>query len=381
MANLLQDIFKPQVLTEVISERIEASGALLREFGLQPGGPNEVNMGHGRLGAYHVFNNTLKTAAGTLPGTAASRMAPQIASKIPFEYPRMHASINLLAEQINNIGRIDDPATRDKAGAKMISLQTGYLAQLSANWRTAMLVGLLRDSLYYKVVGSGWYWQYSNSGSNGQISYGVPASNKTQLNMLGAGNIIGTTWATTTTADIPSNLFGIHAGFQKLCGSGLKTVITKSQIWSLVIKNDAVQEAHGTSGPPFEIISKDTAKGPDGKEVQTYRARLSFIPWVDWLITDEGLEVGEPGNEVWTPHIADNTAVFLGSPVTPNDIACYIGGEPIAEYDGGPKTEKFGFNAWAREISNPTSTELFTLDNALITTHIPSNMAIGTVVF
>ena len=165
MPNLFQDVFKPQVLTKVISERVEATGSLLKEFGLQPGGPNETNMGHGRLGAYHVFNNTLKTAQGRAPGTAAGRMQMQIASRIPFEYPRMHSSIPLLAEQVNNIGRIDDPATRDKAGAKMIAMQTGYLAQLAANWRTAMLVGLMRDSLYYKIVGDSWYWTYSSSGA------------------------------------------------------------------------------------------------------------------------------------------------------------------------------------------------------------------------
>lgn len=381
MPSLFQDIFRPQVLTEVISQRVEASGAMLKEFKMAPGGANEVNMGHGRIGAYHIFNNTIKTAAGRAPGTAAGRVQMQVASRVPFEYPRMHSSIPLLAEQINNIGRIDDPVTRDKAGAKMIQMQTNYLAQLSANWRTAMLVGTLRDSLWYRLDGDSWYWQYVNTNATGQVTTNMPAGNKAQLNMLGAGNIIGTTWATTTTADIPSNLFSIHAAFQRLNGSGLEKVITTSQIWSLVIKNDAVQEAHGTAGPPFQVISKDTATGPDGKQVQTYRARLSFMPWCEWLVTDEGLEIGLPGSETFQPHVPANSAIFIGSDVTGGDLACYIGGEPIAEYDGGPRSEKFGFSAWAREISNPTSTELFTLDNALVVNHVPSNVAFGTVVF
>ena len=383
MPNIFQDIFKPQVLTKVISQRVEASGSLLKEFGVQPGGPNETNMGHGRLGAYHIFNNTLKTAQGRAPGTAAGRMQMQIASRVPFEYPRMHSSIPLLAEQVNNIGRIDDPATRDKAGAKMIQMQTGYLAQLAANWRTAMLVGMLRDSLYYKIVGDSWYWTYSSSGAAGQLQTRVPAGNKSQLNMTGGGNILATSWATTASADIPSNLYSIHAAFQRLTGSGLAKIVTTSQVWSLVLTNDAVQEAHGTANQPYEIISKETASGPDGKPVQNFKARLSFMPWCEWCITDEGLEIGEPGSEVWTPHVPANTAFFVASDTVTggSDIECYIAGEPVAEYDGGPKTERFGLSAWSREISNPTSTELFVLDNALMLHQVPMNLAIGTVVF
>lgn len=383
MPNIFQDIFKPQVLTKVISQRVEASGSLLKEFGVQPGGPNETNMGHGRLGAYHIFNNTLKTAQGRAPGTAAGRMAMQIASRVPFEYPRMHSSIPLLAEQVNNIGRIDDPATRDKAGAKMIQMQTGYLAQLAANWRTAMLVGMLRDSLYYKIVGDSWYWTYSSSGAAGQLQTRVPAGNKSQLNMTGGGNILSTSWATTASADIPSNLYAIHAAFQRLTGSGLAKIVTNSAVWSLVIKNDAVQEAHGTASQPYEILSKETASGPDGKPVQNFKARLGFMPWCEWCITDEGLEIGEPGAEVWTPHVPANTAFFVASDTVTggSDIECYVAGEPVAEYDGGPKTERFGLSAWSREISNPTSTELFVLDNALMLHQVPVNLAIGTVVF
>jgi hypothetical protein len=381
MPQLFGDIFTPVVLTKVISERVEASGHYLRHHGLQPGGPHETNMGHGRIGAYHIFNNTLKTASGRAPGTAASRLNPQTASKVPFEYPRQFSSIPLLAEQINNFGRIDDPATRDKAGAKMISLQTNYLAQLAANWRTAMLVGVLRDSLFYVVDGDSWYWQYTNAGGATQIPTQMPAGNKAQLNMLGGGNLITASWATETT-DIPGQLMNIHAAFQQLTGAGLMECQTTVAQWNNVIKNDYVQASHGTANPPFDIISKETGRGPDGKPYTTMKARLNFMPWVEWLITDEGLMLGKPGEETYQKHIPANTVIFRGTPVVGNsDIECYIAGEPVAEYDGGPKTEKFGLNAWSRELANPTVTEIFSLDNALVVNQVPRNTAIGTVQF
>jgi len=380
MAQLFQDIFRPVVLTKVISQRVEATAHLLRRFGLQPGGPNEVNLGHGRLGAFHVFNNTLNTAAGAAPGTAAKRLAPQSASKIPFEYPRQFSQIPLLAETINNIGRIDDPATRDKAGAKMIQLQTNYLSQLAGNWRTAMLVGMLRDSLYYTQDGDAYYWSYDSANTTGQLKTGIPAGNKSKLNMLGAGNIVSSSWGSETT-DIPGQILAIHAAFQQLTGSGLAQVMIQSSTWNNMLKNDYIQQAHGTASAPFLSLEKSTENGPDGKPIQVMVGKFNFCPWVDFYVTDEGLNIGKPGAETYKKHVPDNGGIFIGSDVSGGDIECYIGGEPVAEYDGGPKTEKYGMNAWSREVANPTATELFCLDNALIVSHVPQNIAVGELVF
>ncbi len=122
---------------------------------------------------------------------------------MPFVYPRMHDSISLPAELMHNLGRIDDPAQRDVAGQDMISRQTMTLAQKAANWRKAMLIGAMRDSLYLRTDGDSQYITYSSGGGAIQVNYQMPAGNKSQLNMLAAGNIIDATWATTTTR-IPS---------------------------------------------------------------------------------------------------------------------------------------------------------------------------------
>ncbi len=380
MSQVLRDILSPIVLTKVISERVAASGAFLRMFGMQPGGPNEVNEGHGREGAYHVFNNTIKTAAGRAPGLAAARIAGQGMSKVKFDYPRMHSSIPLLAETYNNIARIDDPALRDKAGINMIKRQTDHLAKLACNWRTAMLVGMLRGSLYYLMVGDSYYIQYDSSNSATEIPQLMPAGNKSKLNMLGAGDIIGASWSDVTT-DIPTQWLKINAAFQVLNGSGLERVMMQSQEWGYFIQNNYVAKAHGTSAQPFKIIEERTETGPDGKKAVVWTAKVSFMPWVDIIITDEGLEIGKPGSETYKKHIPDNSALFLGSDVSGGDLQCYIGGEPIAEYDGGPEDMKYGAASWSRKLSNPTSTEIFVLDNALPVNHVPKNVAVGLVTF
>jgi hypothetical protein len=112
-----------------------------------------------------------------------------------------------------------------------------------------------------------------------------------------------------------------------------------------------------------------------------YMARLNFMPQTIFYITDEGLEIGLPGSETYQKIIPANNAAFIG--FTPGDdvVGMYEGSEPIAEYDGGPMNVKTGLSSWSVARSNPTATELYVLDNAMIANHVPSAMAFGTVQF
>jgi len=375
----LQEILRPQVLTRVISRMAAADGSLLRLFGMQAGGPSETHVGHGREGVYHVYNNVRTIGQGRAPGTPAGRTSRQKIGRVPFVYPRLHEQISLLAEELHNVGRIDNPAVRDQAGEDYIRRQTQTLAQRGSNWRTALLVGMLRDSLYVFEDGDTWYPSYTSASSLYQISFGMPAGNKSQLDMTGTGDLIDTSWASTTTANIPKQLLDINAAFQRLNGGMLTDVILPVQQWSNIISNDFVSAVHGSATSPFTVFERKTETGPDGTQINEFAARLITMPQVMFHVTDAGLEVGAPGSETFTKHVEDNNAIFISR--MPGVHTMYTGSEPISEYDNGPKTVKVGFSAWSKESSNPTSTEVFVLDNALPVNEVPTSIAYGTVEF
>lgn len=377
----IHEILRPQTLTRVVSQVAASNSTLLQFFGMQPGGPNERYFGHGREGSYHVFNNVRSIGLGRAPGTAAGRRARRPVGRVPFVYPRMHEQIDLLAEELHNLARIEDPTMRDEAGRDYIKMQTRPISQRSANWRTGLLVGMLRDSLYIHEDGDDWYFTYTSASSLQQIDFQLPAGNQNQLDMLGAGDIIDTSWDNPG-ANIPLHCLKINAAFQQLCGGRLTDVFVRGATWNNITSNDYVAAGAGLANAPFQTFERQVGTGPDGTPINEYVGRINSIPGVTWHITDDGLELGVPGSETFTHHIGANSALFL---VGPNDFpdlyTMYLGSEPIAEYDGGPESVKIGLASWSVKRSNPTRTELFGLDNALPVSHVPNARAYGTVIF
>ncbi len=380
----LQQLLSPNFLTKVISRTAASSDWLQLLFGVQDGGKNVLNFGHGRQGAYHIYDNVRKVAAGRVPGSAAGRRAPNPMGRVDFTYPRMHDSVPLLAEVLHNLGRIDNPGVRDAAGADMIRRETNTLGQLASNWRKAMLIGTLRDSLYIGFDGDSVFFDFANtSGALPLIQQHarMPAGNKAKLDMLGGGDIIGASWATDTT-DIPGHLGKINASFQQLCGGHLSAVICGTTVWNHVINNEHVAAIHGSANPPFVVLERDALDPQIASTIKNaYRAKLSVYPDVTWYITDEGLEVGRPGSETYQKIVGDNNAIFIGHEPDDGTVGCYEGSEPICEHDGAPESVKVGLSAWSVKRSNPTSTDLFVLDNALVANHVPASEAYATVVF
>lgn len=382
-----QDLLRPQVLTRVVKQVVGSADNILNFMGFAPGGTNEIHMGHGREGIYHVYDDSRKVAKGRAPGTAAGRSSKQNMKAVPFVYPRMHDSVSLSAEFIHNLGRIDDPATRDIAGRDMISRQTNTLGQRGGNWRVAQTVGMLRDSLYVHQDGDDWYFNYTNSGNLLQINWNMPAGNKSQLNMtdrsgtsVHSGDIIDVSWDNAS-ANIPKHIAKISQA-RAVQGVGPVTDIhCTSILWQNVIANDYIAAYAGISQAPFQTFTRENGTRPDGSPQHEYLGSINSLPGITWHISDEGLELFDGTNYTFTKHWEDTGAVFMGNPKASDTFSMMTGSEPIAEVDGGPKTVRVGVSAWSTERANPTATELYILDNALAVNHDPYSVAYGTVVF
>jgi hypothetical protein len=356
-----------------------ASQWILQFMGMEPGGRNEENFGHGRQGSYEVYNNTRKVGKGRAPGTAAATSAAQAVGEVPFVYPRMHDSVFLAAEKVHNLARIGDEAARDIAGQEMIRRQTQTLGQKAGNFRAAMVAGMFRDSLYVHQTGDDWYFNYTSASSLFRINFQRPAGNLSQLDMLGDGDIIDVSWDNPS-ANIPKHVGDINAAFEELYGGRLENILVTSNVWNEVLNNDKVGAQAGIANSPFRTLSRVAGTRADGSDINVETAVLASKPTITWWITDEGLELGDEGSETFTKYVGDNNAVFMGSP----DSGAYsisVGSEPIAEVEGMPQTVKAGLASWSATTANPTGTNLFVLDNSFVVDHIPNATAYGTVIF
>lgn len=383
----IHDILRPITFTKVISRVAAASSQILNFFGMQPGGPNERNYGHGREGSYNIFNNVRTVAIGTAPGSPAARRSRNPVGRVPFVYPRMHQQLSLLYEEINNFSKIDDPRMRDQAGESYIRRQMLKPAQEAANWRTALLVGMLRDSLYVTELGQNWYPSYTSAGSLYQIGFQLPSGNKNQLNILDKDNatsingsaIIDTSWANQG-ANIPLHVNKIDAALMRRCGQHLRHIFLRTPTWDYVRQNDHIMATAGIANPPFQIFERQVGTNPDGSPYMEKIATIAATPGIIWHINDEGMDLGNPESPTWTYHIGDNDAIFLPEP-TADVFEGLIANEPVVEYDNGPVVIKSGQSAWTVLKANPSSYEAFILDNFIAIPYNPGSWCYGTPVF
>lgn len=383
-----QDILAPKVLTRTVRRVVASADPILNFMGFQPGGRNERFEGHGRWGEFFVYDDTRKVAKGRAPGTPAARSSKQPMTAVPFTYPRMHDSISLLAEFFHNIGQIDNPTQRDEAGRSMIARQTKTLDRKAANWRIALTVGTLRDSLYVQQEGDDWFFNYTSSGALFQIQSRIPDGNKSQLNMtnraatpvsIHGSSIIDVGWDSAG-ANIPEHIAKINQARSAVGVGPARHAHCNSLTWQKFVNNDYLAAQAGISNPPWTSYQRDSGRRPDGTLPHEYVGQFNAFPNLMWHISDEGLDLWNASTDLYTfeKHWPDNVVLFMGEP-DEERYTWYQGSEPIAERDGGPKSVRVGLSSWSKATANPTADEVYVLDNGLPVLHDPFDVQIATV--
>lgn len=375
----IQSVLRAEVITEVVSRIASTTTELLAMFDMGPGGRAVRPVGH-RFGSYDVFNNARWTGPAAAPGDAATRINRQKVGNVPYTIARTHPSIWLPAEEVHNLRPIGGPTSQfDEAGASYIANQERYLGQVIGNFRTVMLQGMLRGKLYAHQDGQHLYYNHNPSGAYFELDFRLPTGNTGQLDMLGTGDILDVPWDNPT-ANIPKHLADINSAFQELTGSQLNMVIVNNATWQHVINNDYVVTQGGIANTPFTEYVRQIGTGPDGTPINQFRGTLRCMPWVEWVITDEGVETGADGNTDYTKHVSDGYASFLPTP-RPQMFQMLEGSEPVAEREGSPQVVRTGLYAWAVNSANPTGTNLYALDNAIPAAYVPAAYAYGQVVW
>jgi len=369
----LNQLLSAPVVTRVIST-IRTPQSKLQEFlGFQPGGANRNPVG-GHYHGWDIFDKTRTIATGRPPGTGPATIAPQIIGHVHATLYRAHEKIRLLDERIFRIrplGRGYDSV--DIAGQQYITSQEAHLAQRFRNSREFMVTRMLRGTFQLKQSGDDWI--PVDSGGTFTVDYQIPAANKTQLNLTGAGNRIDVSWDNTG-ADVPKQLLNINADFEELHGFPLKHVWCNTTILNHLLNNDRLIELGGTSNVMFDQFARTTSPTEDNRPDTGFVVSFKGVPWCLFHVYDGGITV----DGTYTKHLAATAAVFLPDP-SPDWTEMVEGSELVRENVLSPPVERFGLAGWSEPITQPSGHELLAVDNALPALYLPKCVGYGTVVF
>lgn len=365
MAELSQFLSPNEVLLRHSRLRL-INTTLQNKFGMQRGGANVRMNPTGRRGAYDVINDTREVATARRPGATSATIAAVPRGTVSFVIPRVAERKPLLLENLHNYRPVGGPVnTIDENGELYIRDEEQRSRQRITNCREFQVAAMLRGSYTYTVSGDDLVHGFS--GGAHTVNYQIPAGNKSQLNMLGGGDIIGTAWDNAA-APIISDLFQINAAFNQLIGYGLREMLVNSVVWGFILANTQVQAQAGTVNQVFDQLSRN-------EETEEFTVRLKAAPWVKITVTDNGLNLAG----TFTKLIPDTAAVFLaGKPGMARMTWC---SEPVVDTWRRQQIASSEEHYWYEPKSDPARYEGYSLYNGLPNLLDPQAIAFGTVDF
>lgn len=370
----LNQMLSSSVVTRVLSTIKVPNDRIQTWLGINPDGPGARDVG-GKVAEWDVFDHTRKLARGRPSGTGPGTRSPQIIGHVTMAMYRSHEQIPLLLDRIFRTRPLGGQYGEvDRAGTQYVTAQERYLAQLFRNTREFIASRVLRGGFQVKITGDDF--DPVDSGGHFSVNLQVPAGNKNQLNMLGGGDIINTSWATVATADIMQDCMQINAAFEQLHGYPLRHVWCNSTMIANVFNNAKMQAMAGTANRVFRQFTPTGILGPDGTEDTGFTVVFEALPWLTWHVYDGGLEV----DGSFTKFFPDTNAAFLPDP-NPDWLEWLNGSEMVAEnlMDGG--SEKMGLAGWTTKQIDPAGFALKSLDSGMAALYKPNCVVWATPVF
>jgi hypothetical protein len=353
-------------------------------------GPATVT-GPSRYPNFRIFDASRVVAKFTAPATGPATVARNPVGNVQIECARMHEKIPLNYEELSNLSPVVGPnSVIDPGGQNYVSRQTRFIARQFNMAVEMMTAGMLRDSLYLiqsaSPTGQAWYPSFSAPASNTtpslQINFQVPAGNKSQLNMLGTGNIIDLTWANAG-AHILSHLMQIEAAFTQLTGYSMTDVWINSVLWYSILVNTEIRNVGGSANTVFAEFEREPEKGMDGEPSTGYFCVLRAIPTVRWHICNDVVALNTdidpsygtaPATATLSKLVPDNTAIFCTEP-SATWAQMYQGGEYVVEQPGMPGMLRQGYYFWKEFVTQPSGVDLIGLANLVPLLYIPKIVA------
>jgi hypothetical protein len=408
MAASLTELLLPQVVLEVISRLKDGRGPLGSWLGFQPSsfdpstvtvsGPNTLRgSGSVRNVTYRIFDHTRVPMKARAPGTGPATVAQNPMGQNTVSVARFHQKIPLNYEFLGNLSPMIGPNSQiDPGGQNYIGQQTTFIGEQGNNMVEMLAAGMMRDSLYFIVQGDNWLPTFTaptGTQVGFQVPFNVPAGNKGQLNMLGAGNLITIPW-NNPGATIVGDLQSIIAAYKQISRYPLTDIWINSLQWINIITNTQVRNTAGSANTPFAEFEKVNPGGMGTPPEGDYSAILRGQPTVQWHFCDDTMALNTdvdpsyatvptgsvPAAANLAKLVPDNMAIFCTKP-NPKWVRLYMGGEYVVENPGMPGALRMGWYFWHEYVTQPSAVELIGLLNAVPLLYIPGVIAPATVIF
>lgn len=400
MPMVLQDLLHPQVILDVVSRVRKNQGRMGKWFGFHVTGFDSEKMtltgpsikqSPTRSGSYRIFDRTRTVAHARAPGTGPGVTSPQPIGSVDYTVARFHEKIPLDIEMLSALSKIVGPNTEvDEVGQDYIAEQKKHLATRFNNAVEMLTAGMIRGKIYFKNVGDRWFPVLTAPSAPTpyvETDFKIPAGNKAQLNMLGAGDIINVTWSNPAAKIISLHLPKINQAMVQLHGYPLADVFVDPLTWGYVMTNTEVINSGGSANTPFSEFEFVRDKGDDGKQLAEWVAVLRGYPTVRWHIVADVLVVDggtDPSYSAGTGTLGTvlpaNTALFM--PEVDTDWVDMIHfAEPVSDAPGLPAVKRPGMYFWSEWTTQPTTIDLLGLLNCTPRLKVPKALAPGVVVF
>lgn len=371
MASFKQ-ITQTSVVTKAVRQVFANTSRILDSFGFA----NPTRSVLGRQFSWDVYNDTRKPMKGRAPGATSARRRRNPIGRVTCTMPRFRERLPIPYEDINGQRRLGRNAgEQDRLGADYVARQELVAGQYAVNAAVLLTAGMMRGKLYYHGSGDEEYYDFTSTDAKFTLDFQLPAANIGNLN-----GIIDKSWDDPT-ADIPKHIEQIDKAMVQGPGTRLERVKLSSTMWGYVLDNDAVQARAGIGNPAFQTYTREIGTNPEnGLPVTTKVGTITAVPWVQFEISDEVIEVGAEGSETSTQLVPDTNAWFGPAPST--DIFEMVqGSEPFVDREGGPVQEGVGLYGYTKTVDDPPELEIHSGMNMIPALYVPSATMWGTVVF
>ena len=378
----LQQLMQTPVITRVVSRIRTPLSLFLNFFGMSPGGAASQNVSGRHLG-WDIFDKTRLIAEGRAPGTGPSTVQRKAVGHVSAVAYRAHEKITLLHEEIFRTRPLGQQfGVVDLNGQNYINHQIQYLTQRFRNSREFMISRMLRGG--FGVLQSGESWTPVELGAGTfDVSYDIPATHKSQLDMGTGSDIIGTTWSNAA-APIIGDVLAINKSFERLHGRALRHIFINSTMFAHLLANTELKNVGGTAYRIFDSLSARQLKSEEGIPDSGFDVVFRGLPLQTFHVYDGVLNVNKTTDSDTVANtslfIPDTAAIFM-----PEPSRDWVGWINASEYvkenvmDAGRQV--FGFHSWSTNTIDPAGIELKMLDNGLPVLYVPKCIAYGTCVF